>query len=63
LVNLEVKFKAANDCHMEITMHPKGGGVIFSQPFEGTWDAEGLAQLSALLKGISAFLTEIPQGD
>ena len=61
MVNLEVKFKAANDCHMDITTNPKGGGVLLSQPFEGTWDGEGLSQLSALIKGISAFLTEIPK--
>ena len=61
MVDLEVKFKAANDCHMDITTNPKGGGVLLSQPFEGTWDAAGLAQLAALIKGISAFLGAIPR--
>ena len=51
MVNLEVKFRAANDCFMEIATNPKGGGVLLHQPFDGTWDAEGLRKLAALLKG------------
>ena len=49
MVNL--KFRAANDCFMEITTNPKSGGVHLRQPFDGTWDPEGLRKLAALLKG------------
>jgi hypothetical protein len=49
MVNL--KFRAANNCHMEIISNPKGGGVLLHQPFDGTWDPEGLRKLAALLKG------------
>jgi hypothetical protein len=60
MVNLDLKMKAANDSHMEITTNPKGGGVLLREPFEGTWDAEGLLQLAALITGAAAVLAAIP---
>lgn len=48
MVTLNLKMKAANDCHMEISTHKDGGGVHLHQPFDGVWDAQGLRKLRRL---------------